>query len=43
MLNARKLEKNMKKKNPNTKSLDSLKEKYYGKKGTPERDELKRV
>jgi ribosome-binding protein aMBF1 (putative translation factor) len=30
----------MKKKNPNTKSLDQLKEKYYGKKGTRKREEL---
>lgn len=30
----------MKKKNPNTKSLDQLKEKYYGKKGTPKREAL---
>lgn len=27
-------------KKSNTKSLDQLKEKYYGKKGTPERDKL---
>lgn len=32
----------MKKKNPNTKSLDDLKERYYGKKGTLERDELEK-
>jgi ribosome-binding protein aMBF1 (putative translation factor) len=32
----------MRKKNPNTKSLDNLKERYYGKEGTPERDELEK-
>ncbi len=32
----------MKKKNPNTKTLDNLKERYYGKKGTPKRDELEK-
>jgi len=32
----------MNKKNPNTKSLDQLKERYYGKKGSPERIEFER-
>ena len=32
----------MKKKNPNTKSLDQLKEKFYGKKGNPKRDEFEK-
>jgi len=30
----------MKKKNPNTKTLENLKERYYGKEGTQKRDEL---
>jgi len=32
----------MSKKNPNTGSLEQLKQKYYGKKGTVERDELEK-
>jgi len=39
ILRAKKLDKNMKKKNPNTKSLDSLKVRYYGKEGSAARKE----
>ena len=33
---------NMRKKNPNTKSLDNLKQRYYGKEGSVERKELEK-
>ncbi len=33
----------MNKKSPNTKSLDQLKEKYYGKRGTSKRDEFEKA
>ena len=32
----------MSKKNPNTKSLEKLKQRYYGKKGTAKRDEFEK-
>jgi len=32
----------MKKKNPNTRSLEQLKQKYYGKKGSRDRDEIEK-
>lgn len=32
----------MKKSNPNTKTIEQLKERYYGKKGTRARDEMER-